>query len=166
MGCISDFGTGFAARTKGLAVGSVCAAVLIVALPAPTFAAAESSVSITLTGLRNSKGHVLLCVTSNPKAFPDCRKDTQAARLVLNAKDVAAGEVTHVTVEGPGTYAIAAVHDENGNGKLDTVLMMPHEGFGFSRNPAIRFGPPKFKNASFAVGTEVVTQKVKMKYML
>ena len=71
-----------------------------------------------------------------------------------------------MTVEGPGTYAIAAVHDENGNGKLDTVLMMPHEGFGFSRNPAIRFGPPKFKNASFAVGTEVVTQKVKMKYML
>lgn len=149
-----------------MAVGSLALAVLATALPTPIMASAESSVSITLTGMRNSKGHVLLCVTSNPKAFPDCRKDKSAARLVLSAKDVVGGEVTHVTVEGPGTYAISAVHDENGNGKLDTVLMMPNEGFGFSRNPAIRFGPPKFKSASFAVGAEVVAQKVKMKYML
>lgn len=166
MGCISDFGTGYVARTKGLVVGSLCVAIVAAALPAPIWASADSSVSITLTGLRNSKGHVLLCVTSNPKAFPDCRNDQSAARMVLNAKDVAAGEATTVSVSGPGTYAISAVHDENGNGKLDTVLMMPHEGFGFSRNPVIRFGPPKFKSASFTVGADVVAQKVKMKYML
>ena len=35
------------------------------------------------------------------------------------------------------------LHDENENSKLDTMLKIPKEGFGFSRNPAIRMGPPK-----------------------
>ena len=46
------------------------------------------------------------------------------------------------------------------------MLMMPREGFGFSRNPAIGMGPPKFKSASFAVGAGVTPQAIKMKYML
>ena len=42
----------------------------------------------------------------------------------------------------PGTYAIALLHDENGNGRADRVLMVPREGFGFSRNAPVRMGPP------------------------
>ncbi len=70
-----------------------------------------------------------------------------------------------VSVSAAGTYAVSLIHDENGNGKLDTALGMPREGFGFSRNPAISFGPPKFKSASFAVNG-ASAQTVKMKYML
>ena len=108
---------------------------------------------------------MLICVTSNAKAFPDCSKDKNAIRLVKKASDVA-GSTLRVALPASGTYAISVVHDENGNGKLDTAVMMPKEGFGFSRNPKIAFGPPKFKKASFAVGAEAAAQTVKMKYML
>ncbi len=122
----------------------------------------KSSIAINVTGLRSTKGKVHFCVTANAKAFPDCSKDSQAVKLTVLAKTASA--VT-IPVAGPGTYAVSLIHDENGNGKLDTTLGMPREGFGFSRNPAIGFGPPKFKSAAFAVqGT--AAQSVKMKYML
>ncbi len=36
----------------------------------------------------------------------------------------------------PGTYALAVIHDENGNGKLDTNWVgIPTEGYGFSGLP-------------------------------
>lgn len=64
-----------------------------------------------------------------------------------------------------GTYALAVIHDENGNGKLDTVMGIPREGFGFSRNPAIRFGPPSFKSARVAITDGATDETVKVKYL-
>ena len=51
-----------------------------------------------------------------------------------------------------GDYALAVIHDENGNARLDTIAGIPREGFGFSRNPPIRFGPPRFAAARFDLG--------------
>ena len=150
---------------KGIFSASLSAALLVVSTAAPVAAGSGASISLTLTGLRNHKGQVLICVTTNAKAFPDCRKDKNAVRLVRETADVAGGTL-RIALPATGTYAISAVHDENANGKLDTTVMLPSEGFGFSRNPAIRFGPPKFKKASFVVGDEAVAQTVKMKYML
>ncbi len=106
---------------------------------------------------------MLVCLTANPKAFPDCSKDPKA----LNAKVVASGGGT-VRFDGvaPGSYAISMIHDENGNGKMDMRVFLPKEGFGFSRNPAITFGPPKFGAASFTISEGVNRQSVKLKYML
>jgi uncharacterized protein (DUF2141 family) len=64
-----------------------------------------------------------------------------------------------------GTYALALIHDENGNGKLDTMMGIPKEGFGFSKNPAIRFGPPSFKSASVAIVAGKTDETVKVKYL-
>ena len=73
--------------------------------------------------------------------------------------------LVHFSDLAQGNYAVALIHDENANGKLDTALMIPREGFGFSNNPAIGFGPPKFAAARFAVGSGETTQSIKMKYM-
>jgi uncharacterized protein (DUF2141 family) len=132
-------------------------------ISAPRAAATDDlTVDIQLSGLRNAKGAVLVCLTANPKAFPDCSKDSSATRA-----KVITGQAGHMRFAVPhsGSYAIAIIHDENGNGKLDTTMGMPKEGFGFSRNPTIMFGPPKFKAASFAVGEGANNQAVKLKYM-
>ncbi|WP_374524433.1 DUF2141 domain-containing protein [Sphingopyxis sp.] len=131
----------------------------------PLLAAASTpppSVEVSITGLRNAKGQLLVCLTTNPKAFPDCSKDKASVRMAVKTAD--AGDFI-VRAPADGTYAIAVVHDENGNNKMDMALFLPREGFGFSRNPAIRMGPPKFKAASFAVAGEV-RQAIRMKYML
>ena len=103
----------------------------------------------------------MLCLTASSKAFPDCSKDSKAHKRVVKASAAASISFSDVA---PGTYALSLIHDENANGKLDTSLAIPKEGFGFSRNPKITFGPPKFKAASFAL-TGAGKQSVKMKYM-
>lgn len=108
------------------------------------------------------KGQILVCLTTNPKAFPDCSKDKASVRMAVRAAD-ADDFIVHAPADG--TYAIAVVHDENSNNKMDMALFLPKEGFGFSRNPTITVGPPSFKTASFAV-TGDVRQTIRMKYML
>lgn len=120
------------------------------------------TVEVSVTGLRSTKGQVLVCLTTNPKAFPDCSKDKSSVRMAVKAAD--AGDFL-IHAPATGTYAIAVVHDENSNNKMDTAIFLPKEGFGFSRNPTITVGPPSFKAASFAV-TGDMRQSIKMKYML
>ena len=127
-----------------------------------TAASAPPTVEVGITGLRNVKGQILVCLTTNPKAFPDCSKDKGSVRMAVKASD-ADDFLIHAPADG--TYAIAVVHDENANDKMDMALFLPKEGFGFSRNPAVRMGPPSFKSASFVV-TGDMRQSIRMKYML
>lgn len=119
-------------------------------------------VTISITNLRNQKGQILVCLTTNPKAFPDCSKDAASVKMAVKAAQAA--QFT-IRAPAPGTYAIAVVHDENSNDKMDKAIFLPKEGFGFSRNPTITVGPPSFKAASFVVNGPV-SQSIKMKYML
>lgn len=123
---------------------------------------ASGDLVVKIENLRSAKGLVRLCLTRNPDAFPDCARDPEAKTLSTPASS---GTVRFSGV-APGRYAISLIHDENGNGKLDKVAIMPREGFGFSRNPAIRFGPPSFKEAVFAIERGTSEQVVKVRYLL
>lgn len=126
---------------------------------------ATSDVTVTATGLRNAKGVVRGCMTGEAAHFPSCKN----AALSYDAVGEAAGAVT-LTFRNvkPGRYAIALLHDENGNGKADRAAMMiPKEGFGFSRDARVRFGPPKFGEAAFEVSPGTDERLViRMRYML
>ena len=126
-------------------------------------AADVATLSVSVSGLRNMKGNVLVCVTANPKFFPNCSKDPNSHRARVAARNSSTIRFDGVA---PGTYAASLMHDENGNDKLDMAIMIPREGFGFSRNPAVVTGPPKFKSAAFIVSAGTASQSVKMKYML
>ena len=63
-----------------------------------------------------------------------------------------------------GVYAASIYHDLNKNGELDSnLIMIPLEPIGFSNNYFPRFGPPKFKNASFQIQEPTTTLKVDLK---
>lgn len=126
-------------------------------------APAASDVSATVTGLRSTRGQVLACLTTRPDAFPDCAKDPEAHTLTVPA---GASITLDFGPVHPGRYAVSLVHDENGNGKLDTRLMIPREGFGFSRDAPVRMGPPRFERAAFAVEREAVQLEIRMRYIL
>jgi uncharacterized protein (DUF2141 family) len=121
-----------------------------------------ATLDVSVGGLRSHKGNVLICLTSKPRHFPKCDRDPDARKLTLTAN-----QADHFSFPAvaPGTYALALIHDENANGRLDTRLVVPREGFGFSRNPIIGFGPPKFGAAQFNVGTTDTSQSIRMKYM-
>ena len=119
-------------------------------------------ISMGVAGLRSTRGNILICVARSQRHFPDCSKDPDQRHLVVPADPA---PITLGTL-APGTYAIAVIHDENGNGKLDTFAGIPREGVGFSRNPAIRFGAPSFRSAQFTVSGAPVREDVKVKYFL
>lgn len=121
------------------------------------------SVIARVDGLRSVKGVVRACLTRQPSAFPDCRRDPLARRITFPAT----AQARAIRFDGlaPGRYAIALLHDENGNGRADMALMLPREGFGFSRNPGVRLGPPRFARAAFGVADEPVTQTIHMRYI-
>lgn len=144
-------------RCLALPGAVVCA---LAAMPAQA-----DEVVITVTDLRSPEGEVRACMTREESIFPKCIKDPASYRAVVEA-----GEKT-VTIRfagvKPGKYAIALLHDENGNGKADRALgMMPKEGYGFSRDAKVRMGPPDFEDAVFehAAGRQELT--IRMRYFL
>lgn len=123
--------------------------------------APATSLDITVTGLRSAKGLIRVCLTADPANFPGCVDDKRAITRSVPA------DQRDIRIAGlaPGNYAAAVIHDENSNARLDTFAGIPREGFGFSRNPRIGFGPPRFSSAEFAVGGVAETQQVTMRYM-
>lgn len=122
----------------------------------------HASLTVGVTGLRSTRGLVQACITADPATFPDCQKDPHARHLSVPAGNPA---ITFANV-APGRYAVALFHDENGNGRLDKVLMVPKEGFGFSRDAPVKMSAPKFEAAAFDVtGGAPVRMKMKVRYL-
>ena len=123
---------------------------------------ATGELSVDVSNLRSQKGLVRVCLTADPENFPACIDDAEAVTRSFPAS------ATSIRFDGlaRGDYAVAVIHDENGNKKLDTFAGIPREGFGFSRNPAVTFGPPRFAAARFTLMSDSDTQHVRIRYLL
>jgi uncharacterized protein (DUF2141 family) len=124
-------------------------------------AAPVTRLDVEVDNLRSAKGMIRICLTADPDNFPACIDDANALTRSVPA--------SVRTTSFPGLpqrgYALAIIHDENSNSKLDTIAGIPREGYGFSRNAAARFGPPRFSAARFMVAGDAELQQVKMRYI-
>lgn len=120
-----------------------------------------ASLEVGVTGLRSAKGLIRVCVTADPKHFPQCDGDPLARHLSVPATATAQLRFDDMP---SGGYAVALFHDENGNGKVDTRFGIPTEGVGFSNNPKLWFGPPSFAQARFALTDRPQDETVKLHY--
>lgn len=65
----------------------------------------------------------------------------------------------------PGKYALAVIHDENMNGKLDVDwLGVPTEGYGFSNDAIALLGPPSFSAAGFPYDGRNLNLTIRLNY--
>lgn len=119
----------------------------------------QAKVNVTIEGINNNRGVVQLAVWAASPGFPE---DYQKATLLRTLK---LDQVNLIELPlDAGRYAIAIYHDENEDVVLNrNVFGIPKEGFGFSRNPRIRFGPPKFEDAAFTVRGES-SLRIKVNY--
>ncbi len=120
-------------------------------------------VFVVVRSLRSAKGLVTVeLYNDDPEGFIK-----KAGRLERRRVEAADGETkVCFNIPKPGTYAVAIYHDENGNKKFDkNFLGIPTEGFGFSNNPKIYFGPPDHDEAAFEVGAEPVTVHIDVTYL-
>jgi uncharacterized protein (DUF2141 family) len=124
-----------------LAIGLVGLFVLATA-PASS---AGAGLHAPVKGVRNAKGRIGCLLFASADGFPSDQK--KARQRVLAA--IADGAATCRFDVPAGSYAIACMHDENGNGKLDTNFVgQPTEGYGASRGAHGTFGP-KYEDARF-----------------
>ena len=124
-----------------------------------------SEVGLALSGVRNAKGVVQICLTDRAVNFLKCKDDPSAIRRSIPAGQAGMGRIAIGNVR-PGTYALLVFHDENKDGKLNMMMGMPREGFGFSANPAIRMRAPKWEEVRVTLAPGAATQAVRMRYIL
>lgn len=123
-----------------------------------------AALKISVSHLRNRSGLLRLALFRTAEGYPE--DNTRAYRTLSVGVCGDACEVSLPQVPA-GTWALAVLHDENSNGKLDrNFLGIPVEGVGASNAAASRLGPPKFEDARFVVGTDDVRLGVGMVYWL
>ena len=108
------------------------------------------SLKIECTNLRNQAGQVVVVVWDNADDF----RSDDGSKAVTTVTAAASGE-TVVLDAGDlpaGDYAVAILHDENENSKLDLTpaLELPTEGVGFSNNPRMGLKGPDWASCSFS----------------
>ncbi|WP_188548326.1 DUF2141 domain-containing protein [Hymenobacter qilianensis] len=121
---------------------------------------ASQAISGSVTNLRNARGTCYVSLYNRKEGFPG-KKSVATQKVQLTAK-----ECVFVFDKLPkGDYAIAAYHDENNNGRLDTNFIgLPTEGYAFSNNPRALMGPPSFAEAKVVVHSSRVKVQLTMKY--
>lgn len=114
--------------------------------------ASAGELRATVRNVKPEQGRVMVGVYDTADGF---RKDRRMAGQMLAP---AGAEVTAVFADLPaGRYAIAVYQDLNGNESLDrSILGMPTEPYGFSRDAVARFGPPAFEEMALELGTAPV----------
>ena len=122
----------------------------------------QPTLKLEISGLKNNKGFILIAIFNSELGFPD-KKELAVKKIRIPAQ---AGSFTYdVNDLVPGTYALAVIHDENDNQRLDTGLFgIPKEGFCFSKGAMGTFGPPSFQAASFVHKAPNSSQKLLIKY--
>ena len=131
-------------------------------LPLLLAAAETSTLEVDVDNLRNGKGVIQACLTRDRQHFPDCKSDPAALKRTVSS------HAPRLLFTGlpPGEYAVALFHDENANQRFDTMLGIPREGFGFSRNPVVRFGAPRFDKVSMQLAPGYTRIRVRLQYLL
>ena len=130
-------------------------------------AGSMSSLEVQVTGLRNTQGKVCLSLFSGPKGFPTGGSGSNLAKYQCITLSGLSGKPVVTFSDIPaGSYAIAAIHDSNGDTKLNqNAFGIPTEGFGFSNNPPLRFGPASFAESQVLVSGVKTVVQLQMRYL-
>lgn len=137
---------------------------VVVTLPGPVLASqACPGIHVTIINLKNSAGTAACALFDSSRGFPSDYLRTATNISVSRIRDRQAR--CHFVDIPPGDYALAVVHDENMNGKLDkTWFGRPLEGYGFSNNARAELSPPSFADARFLYAGQDLELTVRLRY--
>lgn len=110
---------------------------------------AQDTADLTLSfpALGAKQGKILIAVYDSADGW----RSGKPAR-VAQADAADAEPSAKIVALPPGTYAVRAFQDVDGDGKMGTSPFgMPVEPYGFSRDALPNMGPPAFDAAAFAV---------------
>jgi uncharacterized protein (DUF2141 family) len=142
--------------------GRILAALLtLITAPLPALAQSDATVRLEVGDFRNSNGTLQCRLFTRAVDFPD-------GEGVLTVRVPITGRKAACTLSnlGAGTYAVAVVHDENNNGRVDkNFLGVPSEGYGASNNRTYALSSPKWEESNFVLKpSESLILQVNLRY--
>jgi uncharacterized protein (DUF2141 family) len=151
--------------TRAAGAATLAAAIAVIGLAAgPARAAGDARIEATVSGVSNAPGLVGCALFGSPTGFPlQSRKHALTTLRVTPVNGTARCVFERIA---PGDYAIAVVHDANGNEEADTNLLgMPTEGVGVSNNVLPRMTAPTFEASRFTVAVgQTARLAISMRY--
>lgn len=117
-------------------------AAMLLSAPAP------QKVALTVTTSVVREGALHLAVYDSSTGF-------EGNDELLSVTRTTNGAPLRIEIELPraGKYVVAAFHDLNGNGKLDTnVFGVPTEPYGFGQSPPSKWRKPVFQEVATPLG--------------
>ncbi|MCE2723372.1 MAG: DUF2141 domain-containing protein [Burkholderiales bacterium] len=138
-------------------------AVLLTLITVPLTALAQSDATLRLEvgDFRNNIGTLQCRLFARAADFPD-GEGVLTVRVPINGRKAACAFPNI----GAGTYAVAVVHDENNNGRVDkNFLGVPSEGYGASNNRTYALSSPKWEESNFVLKpSETLMLQVNLRY--
>lgn len=122
--------------------------------------ASEPVFLVRLLGFSSTDGMARIAVFDSEEFWPE-DVDFSVARV---SSPVEADTVLMV-ISGlaPGSYAMAAFHDEDADSVFDRGLFrVPTEAYGFSNNVRGTTGPPDFEDALVALASDTVRLEIEL----
>jgi len=148
----------------GVRVVAWLTALVCASLPASVVAQSPcSGIHVKILNINNSTGTVACALFESSVGFPNefLRSSTNVMVIKIR-KAQARCDFEDIP---PGTYAMAVIHDENMNGKLDTNLLgISTEGYGFSNDAKVLLGAPSFSAANFPYKGENLNLTMSLHY--
>jgi uncharacterized protein (DUF2141 family) len=146
--------------TRTLAPAALLALTLV-----PLLARADppEDIALDVDGLRSDRGEVRAALYASSDGW------TAEGRELASCHAAIVHHRAHCVFAGiaPGTYAIAMLHDEDDDGRMNRDLFgFPQEGFAFSNDAAPGLGPPSFESAHFTHGHDATALHVRARYGL
>jgi uncharacterized protein (DUF2141 family) len=146
----------------GARLAALCAALVLTCIPASAQSPCPG-IQVTILNIRNSTGAVACALFESQDGFPVEFLHTATRIMVMRIQETRA-RCDFADIR-PGAYALAVIHDENMNGKLDTNwLGIPTEGYGFSNDVKARLGPPSFSAARFPYDGRNLEMTIRLEY--
>jgi uncharacterized protein (DUF2141 family) len=109
--------------------------------------AAGATIEVVVPQVRNAQGGLGCQLFASAEGFP--KKGERALQSLMAPITNGSARCRFQPVPA-GSYAVAVVHDENGNQKLDSnFLGVPTEGYGVSNNKTYAMSEPRWDESRF-----------------
>lgn len=133
-------------------------------LPAIVFAQPSCpGIYVNIPNIENSTGTVACALFESPEGFPAEFLHSATHIMMMQIRDTKA-RCSFLDIPR-GTYALAVIHDENKDGKLNTnFLGIPTEGYGFSSGAEAGMSAPSFEAASFSYDGQNLDLTIRLDY--
>ena len=118
--------------------------------------------AVVVKSVRSTKGHILVGLYNNWVSFNNYQKEDPFMKKVV--LPVTANTVVLFPNVPYGNYALKIFHDKNDDRTLNIgKFFVPLEHYGFSNDPLILFGPPRYDDCRFSFDQKHPTFNIRLK---